>query len=106
MRIPISPFMDRRRDSQAQMSLNFIDFIAGPLIACVADAFDSLEFMLRNLISVRDHWSAIRKYELEQIGDKAESEKQLVMLRSRDSEFDRNFVSRVMVQRSSVTRTM
>eukprot|EP00474_Spongospora_subterranea_P003822 CRZ04280.1 hypothetical protein [Spongospora subterranea] len=106
MRLPISPFMDRRRDSQAQMSLNFIDFIAGPLIACIADAFDSLEFMLRNLVSVREHWSEIRKSELEQMENKNDCEKQLELLKSRDAEFIRNFVSRVMVQRSSVTRTM
>lgn len=106
MHLPVSPYMDRRRDSQAEMSLNFIDFIAAPLIACIADAFENMDFMVRNMLSVRENWSRIRIAEVKKLPSSVESERQLDLIHSRDEEFDRNFVARVMHKRSSVTKTV
>jgi hypothetical protein len=52
----ISPFCDRSINDQAQMSINFIDFIVAPLQATLVHNFPSILPAAQNLIKNRELW--------------------------------------------------
>lgn len=53
MNLPVSPFMDRQQENQAQASMNFIDFIVAPLQLAIVRAFPTLAPLADNLIKNR-----------------------------------------------------
>ena len=56
-KLPVSPFMDRNKNSQSQMSMNFIDFIVGPIVGSVlqlAEIPDQMHWMVENMAQTRE----------------------------------------------------
>jgi len=68
MELPISMFMDRNKSDQAQMSLNFIDFIVEPLIAGLKQLLPETQLLINRLHFNKQHWSEIEeeKHRMEQ----------------------------------------
>lgn len=55
-KLPVSPFMDRATENQAQMCTNFIDFIVAPLISTIVQAFPALVPLAENMVQNRARW--------------------------------------------------
>jgi hypothetical protein len=53
-KMPASPFMDRDTGNQAQMTINFIDFIAAPLQRVLYERFPDYELMYQAMLDVRE----------------------------------------------------
>jgi hypothetical protein len=97
--LPISPFMDRNNENQPQMSINFIDFIVGPLLASLVNAFPPLVSCAHNLIKNRKQWDSLLGAKLEQQISSAKSgaeklakENEKRTLQQRASKFQNTFI--------------
>jgi hypothetical protein len=61
--IPVSPFYDRNNTDQVRLSLNFIDFMVGPLFVSLAKTFNEFEFSSTCVKLAREYWAGFTKDE-------------------------------------------
>jgi hypothetical protein len=90
MNLTVSPNMDRETTEQAQLSLNFIDFIVTPLYVALSNLFPKFQLFCENLKSNRAEWEQLRsrKLEAEQEGETAK-QKESKKWQKRTSAFDK-----------------
>lgn len=61
--MPVSAFMDRAHLGQGRMSLNFIDFLVGPIYKKLVTLLPELQFTVDNLNENRTRWLLILENE-------------------------------------------
>eukprot|EP00743_Colponemidia_sp_Colp-15_P003686 GILK01003978.1.p1 GENE.GILK01003978.1~~GILK01003978.1.p1 ORF type:complete len:424 (+),score=90.03 GILK01003978.1:3-1274(+) len=71
--LPVSPNMDRSTSKQSQLSLNFVDFVVGPLFATIAQILPEAEICCTHMTTNRQTWEEIRENERESDTPKAKS---------------------------------
>lgn len=72
--LPVSPNMDRETTKQAQLSLNFIDFIVAPLFIAVTNILPRMQVCVDLLDENRSKWEEELKATLAKIADEGASE--------------------------------
>eukprot|EP00002_Diphylleia_rotans_P012225 TRINITY_DN2391_c0_g2_i1.p1 TRINITY_DN2391_c0_g2~~TRINITY_DN2391_c0_g2_i1.p1 ORF type:complete len:1044 (-),score=216.96 TRINITY_DN2391_c0_g2_i1:2509-5640(-) len=77
--MPISPYMDRHETDPAKMSLNFLDFIAIPLVEAVSALLPDFLYAYRNIKENRNLWADIHKLGPMPLPVKYESYDQMVI---------------------------
>ena len=61
--LPVSPYYDRNNTDQVKLSLNFIDFMVGPLFGSLSKTFTEFDSCNNCVKLSREYWAAFSKDE-------------------------------------------